>query len=105
MSSLLILIKMQLKEQLNFQRFDLKGTNWFKIAVSVLAAVAKFALVTVLCGAFLIVAKLLGLFSLTNTVPSTVISLVFSLMLLDLSSPARWGLPRRFILHATTPCS
>lgn len=82
MSSLLILIKMQLKEQLNFQRFDLKGTNWFKIAVSVLAAVAKFALVTVLCGAFLTVAKLLSLFSLTNTVPSTVISLVFTLMML-----------------------
>ena len=82
MSSLLILIKMQLKEQLNFQRFDLKGTNWFKITVSVLGAILKFALVTALCAAFLIVAKLLSLFSLTNTVPSTVISLVFTLMVL-----------------------
>ena len=82
MSSLLILIKMQLKEQLNFQRFELTGTNWFKILVSVLGAILKFALVTALCGAFLIVAKLLGLFSLTNTVPSTVISLVFTLMML-----------------------
>jgi len=82
MSSLLILIKMQLKEQLNFQRFDLKGTNWFKIAVSVLVAIAKFLLVIILCGAFLTVAKLLSLFSLTNTVPSTVISLVFTLMML-----------------------
>lgn len=82
MNSLLILIKMQLKEQLNFQRFDLKGTNWFKIVVSVLVAIAKFLLVIILCGAFLIVAKLLSLFSLTNTVPSTVISLVFTLMML-----------------------
>lgn len=82
MSSLLILIKMQLKEQLNFQRFDLKGTSWFKIIVSVLGAILKFALVTALCGAFLIVAKLLSLFSLTSTVPSTVISLVFTLMML-----------------------
>ena len=82
MSSLLILIKMQLKEQLNFQRFDLKDTNWFKIAVSALVAVAKFVLVIALCGAFLTVAKLLSLFSLTNTVPSTVISLVFTLMML-----------------------
>ena len=82
MSSLLILIKMQLKEQLNFQRFDLKGTSWFKIIVSVLGALLKFALVTTLCGAFLIVAKLLSLFSLTSTVPSTVISLVFTLMML-----------------------
>lgn len=82
MSSLLILIKMQLKEQLNFQRFDLKGTSWFKIIVSVLGALLKFALVTALCGAFLIVAKLLSLFSLTSTVPSTVISLVFTLMML-----------------------
>lgn len=82
MSSLLILIKMQLKEQLNFQRFELKDTNWFKIAVSALVAVAKFVLVIALCGAFLTVAKLLSLFSLTNTVPSTVISLVFTLMML-----------------------
>jgi hypothetical protein len=82
MSSLLILIKMQLKEQLNFQRFDLKGTNWFKIVVSVLVAIAKFLLVIALCGTFLTVAKLLSLFSLTNTVPSTVISLVFTLMML-----------------------
>ncbi len=82
MSSLLILIKMQLKEQLNFQRFELKGTSWFKITVSVLAAILKFALVTALCGVFLIVAKLLSLFSLTSTVPSTVISLVFTLMVL-----------------------
>ncbi|MBR2311830.1 MAG: hypothetical protein IKA46_00875 [Clostridia bacterium] len=82
MSSLLILIKMQLKEQLNFQRFDLKDTNWFKIVVSVLVAIAKFLLVIALCGTFLTVAKLLSLFSLTNTVPSTVISLVFTLMML-----------------------
>ena len=81
MSSLLILIKMQLKEQLNFQRLELKGTNWFKITVSVLSAILKFALITALCGAFLIVAKLLSLFSLTDSVPSTVISLVFTVMM------------------------
>ena len=82
MRNLLILIKMQLKEQLNFERLELKGTNWFKIAVSILGAVLKFALVTVLCGAFLIVAKRLHLFSVLTIVPASVISLVFTAMML-----------------------
>ena len=82
MSSLLILIKMQLKEQLNFERLDLKGTNWFKIAVSILGAILKFVLITVLCGAFLVMAKKLNLFAITATVPASVISLVFTAMML-----------------------
>lgn len=82
MKNLMILVKMQLKEQLNFKRLDVKNVNLFHVLASTLGAVLKFALVTVLCGAFLLAANMLGLFSLTNTVPSTVISIVFSIMLL-----------------------
>ena len=81
MKNLLILVKMQLKEQLNFTRFELKHVNWWHVLVSIVAAVLKFALVTVLCGAFLIAAKMLNLFSLTSSVPPSVISLVFTVML------------------------
>ena len=81
MKNLLILVKMQLKEQLNFTRFELKHVNWWHVLVSIVAAVLKFALVTVLCGAFLVAAKTLNLFSLTRNVPPSVISLVFTVML------------------------
>ena len=82
MSNLIILVKMQLKEKLNFKRSELKDIGFFHILLSILGAVLKFALVTVLCAAFLLVSNKLGLFSLTNTVPSSVISVVFSAMLL-----------------------
>ena len=81
MKNLLILVKMQLKEQLNFTRFELKHVNWWHVLVSIVAAVLKFSLVTVLCGAFLVAAKTLNLFSLTRNVPPSVISLVFTVML------------------------
>ena len=83
MKNLWILVKMQLKEQLNFKRLELEHVGAFQILLSILAAVLKFALITALCGAFLIVAKSLRLFSLTDMpIPSTVISIVFSVMLL-----------------------
>lgn len=82
MNNLLVLVKMQLKEKLNFKRFGLKDVTVFKIVLSILTTVLKFALVTGLCAVFLFVSQLLGLFSLTKTVPSSVISIVFSFMLL-----------------------
>ena len=83
MKNLVILVKMQLKEQFNFKRLDVKGASVFHIILSVVVAVLKFALVTVLCGAFLEAAKFLGLFSSNaNSIPPTVISFVFSAMLL-----------------------
>lgn len=83
MKNLLILVKMQLKEQLNFKRLEVESVSKFQIIASVLGAVLKFAMVTVLCAAFLIVAKLIGLFSFADLpIPSTVISFVFSVMLL-----------------------
>ena len=82
MKNLLILVKMQLKEQFNFKRLSVKNADIFQILVSVLAAILKFALVTALCFAFLFVAKLLNLFSFGDMpIPSTVISFLFVTML------------------------
>ena len=82
MKNLMILVKMQLKEQLNFKRLEVENVKVFNIIVSIVGALLKFALVTVLCAAFLIISKILGLFSVADLpVPSSVISIVFSLML------------------------
>jgi hypothetical protein len=78
MRNLAILVRMQLKEQLNFKRLDVENVSYFQIIISILAALLKFALVTALCVAFLLVSKLLGLFSFANLpIPDTVISIVF----------------------------
>ncbi len=81
MRNLLILVKMQLKEQLNFQRLELKHINWFHILVATLAAILKFAFVLVLCVLALTLVKMLSVFSLTQYVPTSVISLLFMVML------------------------
>ena len=83
MKNLSILVKMQLKEQLNFKRFEVENVKAFHIILSIVGAILKFAMVTGLCVAFLIVSKMLGLFAaIGRPVPDTVISLVFSAMLL-----------------------
>ncbi len=81
MSHLLTLVKMQLKEQLNFKRLELKNISFFHVLLSTVATILKFAMVVVLCAAFLTVAKMLNIFSMAGIVPPTVISMVFTLML------------------------
>ncbi len=81
MTNLLILVKMQLKEQFNFKRRSLKDVGLFKILLSVLVEIGKFALVTALCTLFLFISGRLHLFSATSTVPSSIISIVFFVML------------------------
>lgn len=82
MNSLIVLVKMQLKEKLDFKRTELKDVSLFRIALSAAVSILKFAAVTAVCIAFLLVANLLGIFSINNTVPSTVISIAFGVMLL-----------------------
>ena len=82
MKNLVILIKMQLKEQLNFKRLDVENVSKFNIVLSILGAILKFALVTVLCGAFLFVSRFLHIFSIGDKIPDTVISLIFTVMLI-----------------------
>lgn len=83
MKNLLILIKMQLKEMLNFKRLEVENVNKFHVFVSILGTVLKFALVTVLCGAFLVISRSMHLFSIGSNIPDSVISLVFTVMLLS----------------------
>ena len=83
MKSLIVLVKMQLKEQLNFKRLELDKVKVFDVILSVLGSALKFALICALCVGFLLVSKFIGLFSLANLpIPSAVISIVFSVMLL-----------------------
>ena len=80
--NLAILVKMQLKEKLNWKRRSLKDTGVFKILFSIFVTVLKFAMVTVLCGAFIFVSQFLKLFSAGNSVPTEVMSIFFSAMLI-----------------------
>lgn len=83
MKNLFILVKMQLKEQLNFKRLEVESISKFSVLVSIIAAILKFASITALCAVFLLAARYIGVFSFANfPVPATVISLVFSCMLL-----------------------
>ncbi len=81
MRNLFILVRMQLKERLNFQRLDLKHISFFHVLVSTLAAILKFAFVVVLCVFALGLLKELSVFSLTKYIPTSVISLLFVVML------------------------
>ena len=81
MKNLVILIKMQLKEQLNFKRLDIENVSKFNVVLSILGAILKFALITVLCGAFLWISRFLHIFSIGDRIPDTVISLIFTVML------------------------
>ena len=83
MKSLYILVMMQLKEQMNFKRFKVENVKFFHILLSTIGSIFKFAAVTGLCIAFLLISRILGLFSFQGLpVPDTVMSLVFSVMLL-----------------------
>lgn len=83
MKGLFILVMMQLKEQMNFKRFQIENVKAFHILLSIVGSILKFAAVTALCIGFLYVSRILGLFSFQGLpVPDTVISLVFSVMIL-----------------------
>ena len=76
MDNLMTLVKMQLKEKLASKRTEKHGSKSFNVLLSVFVAVLKFALVTVLCGAFITIAKM---FSLFNYRRSEVLSLVLQI--------------------------
>lgn len=83
MKNLITLVKMQLKEKLHTGRnTKLDSSRVFSIAVSALGAALKFAIVTAMCVVMIVLVNTLGLFSLTGTIPPTVMSLLFSVMLL-----------------------
>ena len=77
MKNLIILVKMQLKEKMNLSFLSNKRQVIFKSIFTVL----KFGLVTALCYLMLFLCRYLKLFSLINYIPSSVISIVFTIML------------------------
>ena len=78
MKNLVILIKMQLKEQLNFKRLAVENVSKFHIVLSIIGAVLKFALVTAMCWVSMFALKR---FDILNPIPDTLISLIFTVML------------------------
>ena len=79
MKNLMILVKMQLKERLNFKRLDVKNVSVFNIAVSILGALLKFFAAFAMCYVLLYLAKTKSFFA-PYTVPITVMSLLFLIM-------------------------
>ena len=80
MENLITLVKMQLKEKLGAKRVEKHGSKSFNVLLSVFTAILKFAMVTVLCGAFITVAKMFSLFNYPGYVPQSAISLAFLVM-------------------------
>lgn len=79
MKNLMILVKMQLKERLNFKRLDVKDVKIFNVVVSILAAILKFALVFGLCYLLLFVAKFESFFG-PDVIPPALMSILFLIM-------------------------
>ena len=73
------LVSMQLKEKLN-----LKGRSKFskRTLFGMIFSLIKFALIVGLCFVFLFIARMLQLFSLTGILPTSIITVVFTVMLL-----------------------
>ena len=80
MSTLLTLVKMQLKEKLNFKRTKISKSAAFNLTVNALVAILKFAFVVAICYALILVAKMFNIFGIF-LVPQSVISFVFVIML------------------------
>ena len=72
---------MQLKEKINFKRVEISKSAVFNYFLSALLVFIKFALVVVLCGAFVFVAKMFNLFNYNGAIPQSAISLVLLVML------------------------
>lgn len=72
------LVSMQLKEKLNLR--DKKRGK--KALFGIIFSILKFALIVGLCFVFLFISKLLQLFSLTGFLPTSIITVVFTIMLL-----------------------
>ena len=81
MKDLVILVKMQLKERMNFKRVKIKKSHIFRGFVSLLIVALKFAVMVSLCVTAIDVVKQLGIFSINNYVPDKVMSILFSIML------------------------
>lgn len=82
MNNLITLVKMQLKEKLNLKAKKAEGISAFRLLVTVLFAVLKFAVITAIFVVMLFLINYLGIFNLVQRTPTTVMSIVFGVMLI-----------------------
>ena len=82
MKNLIVLVKMQLKEKLNLKQNKGNNKKIFNTIFPIVVSLLKFALLVSLCFAIIFVAKTLSIFQLDGTVPPSVISLIFLIMLI-----------------------
>lgn len=94
MKSLYILVMMQLKEQMNLSRHNDEKKKFFLNLLSVVGEIAKFAAVTVLCFAFMYAGGILGVGGISSYIPDTMISFVFSIMLIMAMISCTFGLTK-----------
>ncbi len=82
MSTLITLVKMQLREKLNLKTFSTSKSDLFNLLLNAAVAVLKIAFITVICYAFILLAKIFSLFQYIGVVPQSVMSFVFIVMLI-----------------------
>lgn len=100
MNDLSVLVKMQLKEKLNFKGKNFKNkSTLFSIVLSVL----KFAIITALCYLLFYLCNLVGLFSLFNIIPVSVIAIVFFVMIVLQTISAGWSLTKNLYFSQDNP--
>ena len=92
MKNLITLVKMQLKEKLNFKRLEMEGVSAFQILVSVVGAILKFALITAIFAVILLVINYLGIFAKAQRTPASVMSIAFGVMLIASTFSCTLGL-------------
>ena len=94
MKNLITLVKMQLKEKLNLKSIELQGLNPFKLLTSIVFSLLKFAVVTGVFAVLLILINSIGLFSLVNRTPTSVMSIIFYVMLIASTFSCTLGLTK-----------
>lgn len=82
MNTLITLVKMQLKEKLNFRELNLNGKAVSHTVTNVLFMIVKFIFATLMCSAVFLWVGILPMFSFSTAIPDTFMAFLFSLMLL-----------------------
>lgn len=100
MNNLKTLVEMQLKEKLNISgNKSSKKNTLFKIVFSLL----KFALIVALCYVVLFICNYVNLFSLVKFIPSSVIAVVFAIMLCLQTISVTWQLTKSLYFSKDNP--
>lgn len=100
MSALKTLVIMQLKEKLNFKGKSFKNK---KTLFNIVFKILKFASIVALCYLLLFVCQMLKLFSLTIVLPTSILAIVFTVMLLFSIISATMGLTKSMYYSYDNP--